>query len=120
MSEFVELIKLEYITLEQFIPNWTEIIKEMDEYKIPSLGCRRIKYAENKGLSFNSYKYCLVGEGYKNDDIYLRTYCSYCSEAALNSASSALAEGKETFQNFKLDLFTHMLETHSELMIKHG
>ena len=123
MSEFVELIqeeKIEYITLEQFIPNWTEIIKEMDEKGIPNIGTIRGVYCASHGLSYNSHKFCLVGEAHKNNDDYLLNLCQHCSDAALLPASNAVTQGKETFQNFKLELFTHMLETHQELMMKHG
>ena len=122
MPEFVELIqKIEYITLEQFIPNWTEIIKEMDEKNIKD---ERIEYCDVNGLEYWNHKSCLVGEAHHNNREYANNYgtigCLTCNSFSLCPASSALKKGKETFQNFKLELFTHMLEVHTELMIRHG
>ena len=91
----------------------------MDEKEIIPYGFRRLKYAKNKDLDYNTHKFCLVGEGHKNNDDFTHiNHCQNCCDFALGPASEAMNEGKETFQNFKLDLFTHMLEAHPELMIK--
>ena len=124
MPEFVKLIqKIQYITLEQFIPNWTEVIEEMDKKNI--LGIIRHDYALEKGLNYSNTKFCLVGESHHNNRDYSQGCmgedgCPTCFTFAIHPANDAIEHGKETFQNFKLELFTHMLEAHTELMIKHG
>ena len=114
LPEFVELIKkIEYITLEQFIPNWTEMVEEMDENNIRELD--RMDYAEKKGLRYTEHRFCLVGEAYHNNKEYAfgeldKGCCFTCRDFSIYPASKAMDEGKETSQNFKLKLFTHMLE----------
>jgi len=50
----IQIPKIEYITLEQFIPNWTEMIEEMDEKNIKA---KRITYCDTVGLDFCSHLY---------------------------------------------------------------
>ena len=120
----IQIPKIEYITLEQFIPNWTEMIKEMDEKGIKngSTDYVRFEYARTNGLDYENTNCCLVGEAHHSNNDYAdaekEKRCIKCYDYCIHSASSALDQGKETFQAFKLDLFTHMLETHPQLMIK--
>ena len=106
--------KIEYIRFEHFIPNWTEMIKEMDEKKIKY---GRSKYALSNGLSFGDSKTCLVGESYFGDTGYIKS-CFICNHLHYTPALFALNEGGKTFQDFKLNLYTHFLESHTELMIR--
>jgi len=110
----IQIPKIEYITLEQFIPNWTEMIEEMDERKTDVNWFTRFHYARVRGLDFQQPKCCLVGEGHKNHHY----ECYECEEFMTMPAGEAITQGKQTFQAFKLDLFTHMLEAHPQLMIK--
>jgi len=110
----IQIPKIEYITLEQFIPNWTEMIEEMDEKKIIAGWINRFNYAKQRGLDFQQPKCCLVGEGHKNHNY----KCDECKQFMTHPASQALCYGSGVFQAFKLDLFTHMLEAHPQLMIK--
>ena len=59
----IQIPKIEYITLDQFIPNWTEMIEEMDEKNITD----RISYARDHDLSYSNPNQCLVGESWKFD-----------------------------------------------------
>jgi len=122
----IQIPKIEYITLDQFIPNWTEIIEEMDEMRIIDNECyssqnKRSQYAGVRGLEFGNCKFCLVGEAHHNSNDYASDGdhdCKKCCRFCGSLAWDALVTGEKTFQNFKLDLFTHMLEAHSELMIR--
>jgi len=124
----IQIPKIEYITLEQFIPNWTEMIEEMDEKGIQNdesrgiIGQKRFDYAKFHGLNYEDTKSCLVGEGHHYNNGYADGFtdkrCMKCYNFCIHSASSALDNGGKIFQAFKLDLFTHMLEAHPQLMIK--
>jgi len=124
----IQIPKIEYITLEQFIPNWTEMIEEMDEKNLPSgidgvildESHPRVEYAQSQGLDYGTPKSCLVGEAnHHSDDYKYNSSCNICSNlCTYHHAGQALRLGHKTFQSFKLDLFTHMLEAHTQLMIK--
>ena len=127
MSELIKIQKIEYITLEQFIPNWTEMIEEMDVmcvvdkrdlffHKLETKNYHRIKYAKGHGFDYMNPQVCLVGEAHHNNNYWCRECGHLCGFA---DAGNALCSGKEVFKEFKVKLFTHMLEAHSELMIKH-
>jgi len=117
----IQIPKIEYITLDQFIPNWTEIIEEMDEKNMDRQERRSLHHS--KGFDFMDCNHCLVGEAHHNKDDYSELvmqdqFCPPCGYFCNKPARQAIDQGHKTFQNFKLDLFTHMLEAHTELMIK--
>lgn len=95
--------------LEQFIPNWTKISSQLvfDGMK------------EGDGIELVNMKSCLVGEAHH----FSRNYtvdCDICHHLSFNACDLIDCQDYEKFDNFKLELFTHMLEAHTELMIKHG
>jgi len=100
------------------------MIEEMDEGDIMTNthGCienpMRNYYAEQQGLEYMSTKTCLVGEAHHYHANYYNN-CLKCENmCGANYAGIAMCNGGKTFQAFKLDLFTHMLEAHPQLMIK--
>jgi len=94
------------------------MIEEMDEKKIKdNHDNKRWDYAKTNGLAFGFCNSCLVGEANHNSGKYTHT-CAECCRFCQIPAFEGLSKGGETFQAFKLDLFTHMLEAHPQLMIK--
>ncbi len=104
----------EFISLKDFITNWTEVIEEMDEAHI--IYGRSVE-ARKKGLNFTSGKYCLVGEAHHNDGSYRNIGgCSTCDGWCVDQAFNALSRGGETFKKFKETLYNHMIQEHPEKM----
>jgi len=119
-------IQIKYIKLDQFIPNWTEMVKEMDglgldnkqNLLVMNSETIRVKYAQQKGMDFMKTKFCLVGEGHKYNDWY-SDRCSMCDDfCGGNQAGTALIEGGKTMKGFKLKLYTHFLESHPEFVMR--
>jgi len=103
----IQIPKIEYITLEQFIPNWTKVsLQLIFEGK-----------KHHNELDLCSMNYCLVGEAHNFSRDYSHK-CDECYNLAFDACDLVWCKNYERFENFKLDLFTHMLEAHPELMIK--
>lgn len=111
----LEQIESEFISLKDFITNWTEVIEEMDEAHIIY---GRSTEARKKGMDFSNSKYCLVGEAHHNDDSYRDATggCSTCGEWCILQAFGALHHGGEVFKEFKETLYNHMIQEHPEKM----
>jgi len=125
MSELIQEEK--FISYENFIPNWTELVKEMDEKGIE--GTQRMIYADNNGYKYSSCKQCLVGEGHKGNVNYVggvsiitgkdsKKGCKTCTHMSTMPASSALTYGGHIFDSFKRTFYDHMIDTHPDLMVK--
>jgi len=59
MQQTEQIQESEFISLKDFIINWTEVIEEMDRLGISD---KRSEIAEQKGLDYGNNKFCLVGE----------------------------------------------------------
>jgi len=119
MSELIQEEK--YISYENFIPNWTELVKEMDEKGISPEPEIRIAYAKEKGYNYMDGKQCLVGEGHKGNREYANPYeekhCNDCKIMSFKLASNATTGGI-AFDSFKRTFYDHMIDTHPDLMVK--
>ncbi len=119
MSELIQEEK--FISYENFIPNWTELVKEMDEKGIERHQSIRVNYAREKGYNYTDGKQCLVGEGHKGSrdyaNPYEKEYCEDCKVMSISLASSATTGG-EHFDNFKRTFYDHMIDVHPDLMLK--
>ena len=108
----IQIPKIEYITLEQFIPNWTKHSRDLI-FK----GKKK-----NHKLNLVDGSRCMVGEAHSFCSDYWVTnnesYCSDCEDFSYSATQLLDCKNYEKFDNFKLDLFTHMLEAHPQLMIK--
>ena len=114
MMQQIEVQESEFISLNDFITNWTEVIEEMDRDHITH--ARSIE-ARKKGLNFTNGKYCLVGEAHHNDDSYRNVgACSICNEWCVERAFEALLRGGKVFKEFKETLYNHMIQEHPEKM----
>jgi len=110
----------EFISIENFITNWTEMVESLDTADVKGLD--RVIVAKVKGLDYMEHKFCLVGEGYGNNANYAGIgtgHCIKCRDMALGPASAALTNGGETFKEFKKQLYDHMIESHPEKMRKY-
>jgi len=140
MSELIH--KVNYISFEEFIPNWTEIVKEMDEKEIGKeykdkvnfnkslrdqkdfrfLGEERVHYARDKGLNYMVGNQCLVGEGHKGNGDYSgvdpNKKCDTCKETSYRDAYEAMSIGGEYFNDFKHALYNHTMLEHPDLLVK--
>ncbi len=126
MSELIQEEK--YISYENFIPNWTELIEEMSEKGIEKSLLHRMSYASERGYNFNNCRQCLVGEGYKGNDNYVgfqfngkelnEKKCDTCTTMCAMPASNALTYGEKAFDLFKRNFYDHMIDAHPDLMVK--
>jgi len=145
MLEIIEIKQTEqkkFIEFENFIVNWTQLVKEMDEQKIG--GMRLIKearkaynpskieicprsinnlhhvrklYCRKQGYNFMDTSCCLVGEGHRGNNNYCN--CLKCKDlAGYDHAGIALTLGGNYFLEFKREFYNHMIEKHSSLMVK--
>jgi len=119
MSELVQEEK--FISYDNFIPNWTELIKEMDELGLEQHQSIRVNYARDKGYNYTDGRQCLVGEGHKGSGEYANSnekkYCGNCKSLSLGFASVATTGGNH-FDSFKRTFYDHMIDVHPDLMVK--
>jgi len=108
----IQIPKIDYIILDRFIPKWTKYSKEL------------VFEGEAKPapeLDLYESRQCLVGEARGFGSSY-HPYSGYGCDVCWKKCDEACqlfdCKNYKQFENFKLDLFTHMLEAHSELMIK--
>jgi len=116
MQQTEQIQESEFISLKDFITNWTEVVEEMDKENISSF---RSTAARNKGLDFSNSKYCMIGEAYGNDDSYRSVGeggCPTCDDWCVMRAYDALHNGGEVFKEFKETLYNHMIDNHPEKM----
>lgn len=140
MSELIH--KVNYISFEEFIPDWTEMVKEMDEKEIGKeyknkvnfnksirnqkdfrfLGEERVHYAKDKGLNYMHGNQCLVGEGHKGNGDYSgfdpNKKCDTCKQTSYRDAYEAMAIGGEYFNDFKHAFYNHTMLEHPDLLVK--
>jgi len=140
MSEVVQ--KPKFISFKEFLPQWTEVVKEMDEKEIGkeykdkinfkkeirdqpafgALGNIRIAYSKERGLNFMNGGCCLVGEGHKGDSSYASSHssklCFTCREMSYGDAFVAMNIGGEHFNDFKHALYNHTMLEHPSLLVK--
>jgi len=119
MSELIQEEK--FISYENFIPNWTELVKEMDKLGLARDTNTRVNYAREKGYEYIDGKQCLVGEGHKGKrdyaNPYEKKYCDDCKVMSFRLASNATTGGI-AFDTFKRTFYDHMIDVHQDLMIK--
>lgn len=119
MSELIQEEK--FISYDNFIPNWTELVKEMDELGIARDTNTRVNYAKEKGYNYIDGRQCLVGEGHKGSREYANPYedkhCDDCKTLSFKLASKAMSGGT-AFDTFKRTFYDHMIDDHPDLMIK--
>ncbi len=114
MQQTEQIQESEFISLNDFITNWTEVVEEMDRDHVLHY---RSTEARKKGLNFSDGKYCLVGEAHHNDDSYRGVeLCSICEEWCVLQAFEAISRGGEVFKKFKETLYNHMIQEHPEKM----
>ncbi len=121
MSQQEQIEEEKYISYENFIPNWTELVKEMDELGLAQNPSIRVPYAREKGYNYIDGRQCLVGEGHKGNRDYANpygnSYCEDCWNLSIKLASGATKGGK-FFDEFKRTFYDHMIDTHPDLMVK--
>lgn len=140
MSEVIQ--KPKFISVEEFLPQWTSMVKEMDEKEIGKeyknkvnfnkslhnqkdfrlLGEERVRYARGEGLNYMHGNQCLVGEGHKGNGDYAGIdpdkKCDTCKETSYRDAYEAISIGGEYFNDFKHALYNHTMLEHSSLLVK--
>lgn len=110
----VELIKkpqIQHIKLDEFIPLWSEQVKELENKTFNEQNQIMI----DSGLSIRRHKFCLLGEAHFFNDDYKRD-CAVCYDFSYDACD--VYRNQKSFENFKLTLFTHFLESHPESVMK--
>jgi len=120
MSELIQEEKQEFISYENFIPQWTSIIEEMDFKGIKTEAHTRELYFMERGFDYMDGKSCLVGEAHKGYGGYSESFnddfCKDCQTLSYKSSFVGYTNGGVIFESFKHDLYYHMLEQHQEEM----
>jgi len=102
-----------YIKLDEFIPLWSEQVKELEKKSENEV--RNIM--KKSGLDITIMEYCVVGEShFFNKDYSNKNFCKKCYDFSYKACD--VYRNQKSFENFKLELFTHFLESHTELMIR--
>lgn len=110
-----------YITVEEFLPKWTDWMEKIVENKLSWMQVDQIEHKVGAELSIVKPQCCLVGEANGFSDSYSRT-CGVCNalsfKQAINSHSSAVFGDLKPYYEFKQELYKHMMAHHSELLLR--
>jgi len=113
-TQQVEEIQSEFISLSEFIPNWTytnlvgKSYEECDQLEI------------ELGLNIAKGDRCIVGEAHGGKNYHDCKFCHYMSYGDITTrviSPAILANRKpDEFIKFKKELYTHMIDEHPDKM----
>ena len=120
-TQQVEEMQSEFISLSEFIPNWTQLVEDGNG-NLPST------VTELYGISITRSNMCVVGEAHGNSREYCNclgdNYCEICdaiSHDHIDSPTSTIFGAilnKDQFLQVKKYLYTHMIDNHPDKMRK--
>jgi len=115
-TQQVEEIQSEFISLSEFIPNWTYTNLVGKSFR----ECCELE--DELGINISDGECCIVGEAHGGED---NNYdeCKTCNlmsygKSRDNIPSPAIHANRhpEAFMKFKKELYTHMIDEHPEKM----
>lgn len=118
-TQQIEELKSEFISLSEFIPNWTYtnlVGKTLEEHSM---------LEDELGICISDGRNCIVGEahGGENSNYYdkcktckLMSYGDIFRKKPIPSAAVNSNRDPEKFMKFKKELYTHMIDEHSDKM----
>jgi len=117
-TQQVEEMQSEFISLGEFIPNWTytNLVGKTCE------GCSQLE--GELGINIADGRHCMVGEAHGGKDsnyggcktCNLISYGKLCITNPIHSQAIHVNRDPEAFMKFKKELYTHMIDEHPDKM----
>lgn len=122
-TQQVEEMQSEFISLSEFIPNWTQLVEDGKGNLSPAVTSKLY------GVAITRSNTCVVGEAHGNSRDYCRgvpstndKYCRICDGISHNHSDSPTSNvfgainNKDQFLQVKKYLYAHMIDEHPDKM----